>query len=219
MQPLLHVDQLLGLALEQPLDGHARPARDDRCDVVLVDLLLDHRHAVEVGAILELLLELGQLAVADLGHALEVTGPLGPLGLDLQLVDLLLDLADALERLLLLRPAGGELVAARLRLGQLALDRLAHLLLLLLHRRQLDLELADTPLGLVELERRGVDLHAQPGGRLVDQVDRLVGELPVGDVAVGEHRSGDERRVPDRNSVVRLVALLQAAEDRDRVGD
>ena len=42
VQPLLHVDQLLRLALEQPVDRDPRPARDDGADVVLVDLLLDH---------------------------------------------------------------------------------------------------------------------------------------------------------------------------------
>ena len=66
---------------------------------------------------------------------------------------------------------------------------------------------------------RGVDLHAQPRGGLVDQVDRLVRQLPVGDVAVGEDGRGDQRRVADADAVVRLVALLQAAQDRDRVGD
>ena len=55
--------------------------------------------------------------------------------------------------------------------------------------------------------------------RLVDQVDRLVGQEAVGDVAVGEHRRRDQRRVADADAVVRLVALLQPAQDRDRVGD
>ena len=87
VQPLLHVDQLLGLALEQARDGDARPARDDRGDVVLVDLLLHHRLPSGVVALLELLLERRQLAVADLGDALEVAGALGALGLHAQLVD------------------------------------------------------------------------------------------------------------------------------------
>ena len=44
VQALLHVDQLLGLALEQAADGDAGPARDDLGDVVGVDLLLEeHR--------------------------------------------------------------------------------------------------------------------------------------------------------------------------------
>ena len=52
---------------------------------------------------------------------------------------------------------------------------------------------------------------------LVDEVDRLVGQEPVGDVAVREHGGGDERGIADPDAVVRLVALLQAAQDRDRV--
>ena len=51
------------------------------------------------------------------------------------------------------------------------------------------------------------------------EVDRLVGELAAADVAVGEHRGRDERRVLDAHAVVHLVALLQAAQDRDRVLD
>ena len=54
---------------------------------------------------------------------------------------------------------------------------------------------------------------------LVDEVDRLVGQEAVGDVAVAEHRRRDERGVADAHAVVRLVALLQPAQDRDRVGD
>ena len=108
---------------------------------------------------------------------------------------------------------------ALLRLGELALDRLAHVLRLLLHRGELDLELAHAPIGFVELDRARVDLHPQARRGLVDEVDRLVGEEAVGDVAVGEHRGRDERRVADAHAVVRFVALLQSAQDRDRVGD
>ena len=54
---------------------------------------------------------------------------------------------------------------------------------------------------------------------LVDEVDRLVGQLAAGDVAVGEHRGRDQRGVGDLHAVVGLVLLLQAAQDRDRVLD
>ena len=57
----------------------------------------------------------------------------------------------------------------------------------------------------------------RPRGRLVDQVDRLVGQEAVGDVALRERGRGDDRRVLDAHAVVHLVALLQAAQDRDRV--
>jgi len=48
-----------------------------------------------------------------------------------------------------------------------------------------------------------------------DQVDRLVGQEAVGDVAIGERRGGDQRAVLDRDAVVQLVALLQPAQDRE----
>ena len=66
--------------------------------------------------------------------------------------------------------------------------------------------------------RHGVDLDAQAAGRLVDQVDRLVGQEAVGDVALGELSGSDQRRVHDAHAVVHLVALAQTAQDRDRVG-
>ena len=146
------------------------------------------------------------------------------LGLDARLLDLLLDLADAAERLLLLLPlrlhAGGLL----LQLGELALDLVAALL-----RRPcpspsrsacaLDLELHDAALHLVDLLRQRVDLDAQPRRGLVDEIDRLVGQEAVADVAMRERRRGDDRVVGDAHAVVHLVALLEAAQDGDRVLD
>ena len=53
----------------------------------------------------------------------------------------------------------------------------------------------------------------------VDQVDGLVGQEAIGDVAIRQHGGGDERRVLDLDAVVHLVALAQAAQDADRVLD
>ena len=85
-------------------------------------------------------------------------------------------------------------------------------------RGLLDLELLRAALEHVQLVRHGVDLDAQAAGRLVDQVDRLVGQEAVGDVALGELSGRDQRRVHDAHAVVHLVALAQTAQDRDRVG-
>ena len=54
---------------------------------------------------------------------------------------------------------------------------------------------------------------------LVYQVDRLVRQEPVGDIAVREHRRRHQRRVLDPHAVVVLVALLEAAQDGDGVLD
>ena len=64
-----------------------------------------------------------------------------------------------------------------------------------------------------------LDRHAQARGGLVHQVDGLVGQEAVGDVAVGERRSGDDRGVRNADAVVDFVFLLEAAQDRDRVLD
>jgi hypothetical protein len=165
------------------------------------------------------LLERREFPVADLGHALKLAVSLRALGLHLQFVDPLRDLLDALELLLLLRPSRRQLVSVGPRLGQFALERVARGGILLRHRRELDLELAHAPLGLVEFERRRVDLHAHARGGLVDEVDRLVRQEAAGDVAIGQHRRGDERGVADADSVMRLVAFLEPAQDRDRVRD
>ena len=90
---------------------------------------------------------------------------------------------------------------------------------LLAQRLALDLELHDAPLDLVELRRHRVDLHPQLRRRLVDEVDRLVGQEAIGDVAVRQHGRGDERRVLELHAVMDLVALAQAAQDADRVLD
>ena len=57
------------------------------------------------------------------------------------------------------------------------------------------------------------------GAGLVDQVDGLVRQEAVGDVAVGQLGRGLERLVGDADPVVRLVAVAQAPEDLDRLLD
>src|SRR5690606_16026038 len=89
--------------------------------------------------------------------------------------------------------------------------------LLLAQGLALDLELDQAPLLAVHLLRLGVDLHADARSRLVHQVDGLVGQLAVADVAVRERGRGDDRRVGDLDAVVHRVALLEAAQDRDGV--
>src|SRR4051794_64416 len=224
VQALLHVDQLLDLALEQLRDRDAGPLGHDLGHVLVVDLLLEEAAAVGVGRLLrrrERLLEVGDLAILELGGALQVGVALGALDLALGAIELGLDVAHGAESVLLLLPLSLHRVGALAQVGELALDRLApfdrHRVGLLRQRLLLDLELHDAALDLVDLDRHRVDLDAQPRGGLVDQVDRLVGKEAVGDVALREHRRGDDRGVLDAHAVVHLVALLQAAQDRDRV--
>ncbi len=171
----------------------------------------------------ELLLELDQPAEPQLGRALQVAVALGAVELVPDLFDLRLQLADLPDALLLLLPVRGHALRLLAQVGELLLQARQPLLRgvvgLLLERDALDLELLDAPRHLVDLDRHRVDLDPQAGRRLVDQVDRLVGQEPAGDVAVGQHGGRHQRRVLDPHAVVHLVLLLQPAQDRDRVLD
>ena len=129
----------------------------------------------------------------------------------------------ALRVALLLLPVRRHGVALLAQLGQLALQALEALLRrlvsLLLQRQLLDLELADAPGDLVEFGRHGVDLDAQLRGRLVNEVDRLVGQEAPGDVAVRQHGRRHQRGVLDPHLVVRHVMLVQPAQNGDGVLD
>ncbi len=201
VQLVLEMEQLLLLALEEFRDGNAGPARDHAGDVVLVDLFLRHPRAVALGEALlfglELLLQLRQRAVAQLGDLVEIVLALGLLDLHLRLFDLLAQRAQ-LDRGVLLRvPARAQprLILAQRR--QLFLELLepaaARVVVFLAQRLALDLELQDAARDLVELLRHRVDFGAQLGRGLVDQVDRLVGQEAIGDVAVAHRRGRDER--------------------------
>ena len=222
VQPLLHVDELLDLALEQARHRDAGPGGDDRGDVVLVDLLLHHR-----------LLRCSSLALARAPARARADRRTGSRrrarsrparsarsasmrsSSSCRLIS-----RDALQRLLLADQRAASSSRTACASASSRSTRLA---------RSSSVSFASAASSISSWRTRRsasssstgerVDLHPQARRRLVDEVDRLVGKEAVGDVAVGEHRRRDERGVPDLDAVVRLVALLQAAQDRDRVRD
>ena len=146
-------------------------------------------------------LQLGDAPVAQLGGPVEVVVAFGLLGLQahpLQLAAQLLQPADGLPFGLPLGPLGVGLGA---QVGQFAAELVepgqAGRVVLLAQRGLLDLQPHHPPGQLVQLGRHRVDLGTQPGAGLVDQVDRLVRQEPVGDVAVAEVGRGDQRAVLD----------------------
>ena len=71
----------------------------------------------------------------------------------------------------------------------------------------------------VDLQGKRVDLDPETARGLVDEVDGLVGQEPLGDVAVREGRGREEGGVLDAHAMVDLVALLEATEDADGLVD
>ena len=166
----------------------------------------------------------GMRAVLQLGHARQIARAPRLLEFQPRALEFFLDLGRALQRGLLGLP---DLLRGRRILSpdplrvccSVASRRLRGFVLLFLERFLFDLELNDPPLEPIQRLGLGVDLHADARAGLIDQIDRLVGQLPVGDVAVRQRRCGDDRRIGDLDAVMHLIALLQAAQDRDRVLD
>src|SRR4051812_1048316 len=159
----------------------------------LVELLL-HAHQL-------LGLGLGELEDRDAGPHRDDVGDL--LLADRRALAALAGLPGVLEVALLVRELALAIAKVRGLLELLVLDRG-----LLVAPRRLDL--------LLELPvdgRGGHRLDAHARGGLVDEVDRLVGQLPVGDVPVRELGGRLQRLVGDVHLVVLLVAVAQALED------
>ena len=225
MQRLLHAQQLLPFALQHPGYGYARPLRHDAGDFVLGHGVAEQLHlpGSGVAGAFDLLLELRDSSVLQLGHACQVAAALRRLQLRPRTFQRLLDVLDVLDFGLLSRPDFLEIGEIALRRGNLRLQSgkpLARgVVALLAEGLAFDLELDQPPFEPIHGLGLRVDLHAYPARGLVHEVDRLVGKLPVRDVAVGQRRSGDESGVRDVHAVVDLVALLEAAQDRDGVLD
>ncbi len=105
----------------------------------------------------ELLLELGDGPVAELGGATQVGLALSALELDLGLLELLLKLGDGADGVLLALPLGVHRVGALALLGERPLELLAARhragIIVIAQRLELDLELHDVPVDLVDLGR------------------------------------------------------------------
>ena len=87
VEPLLHVNQLLDLALHQTADRNVRPLADDLGDVLLVDLFLQHPLTfLQLGEprlrLADSLLELRDPSVLELGRLRVVAGALRLLDLE-----------------------------------------------------------------------------------------------------------------------------------------
>ncbi len=144
--------------------------------------------------------------------------------LQLDFVELAADLVDVAQPALLQLPLLAEIGQAAAEIGHFLLDFLAPLLGVFFgfvgKLAVGKLQLHQPPLHLVDLLRHALQFHRQAAGGLVHEVDRLVGQKAVGDVAVREVRRGHQGRVLDLHAAVMgLVARLQPAKDGDRVLD
>ena len=225
VEDVLQVEELFPLPFHELGYGDAGPALDDPGDLLLGDLVPEQGAGLAVGGNLLLglqgLFQSGDLAVLELGGLVQVVLPLGLFQLGVgafQVGPQLLDLADGLFFVV--------------PLGFLGLEFLPHVRQFLLDFRQMflgqtvgllfqgglfDLVLDDLPLDHIQLGGHGVNLRADEGAGLVDEVDGLVREEPVGDIPVGQGGRGDDGAVLDFHPVEDLIPLFQTSKDGNGV--
>ena len=226
VQDLVQAQDLLPFPFLQAADRDARPAGDDRGDLVAGDRLAQQPGAALLGREplflgLEPPLQLREPAETQFRRPGQVVVALGLLGVAPHLLHLLAQRLHPAQRLALGFPLGPQRVGLRSQvrefLAQVRQARLARLVVLLGERGFLDLQPHHPAGELVQFGRHGVDLGADHRAGLVDQVDRLVRQEPVGDVAVAEHDRGHQGAVGDLHAVEHLEPLPQAAQDGDGV--
>ena len=190
---VLHVQQLLVFALHQAADGNAGPVGDDLSHRVGVHTVRDHRLIGRVGRAGigrfgirafrggEFLLNSRNLSVQNLRglSQISLTGEL--VRLHTQVIELGTQVADLVVAGLLRIPTRletAELLTGVREFGlQLAQTLLGRRILSLLELHFLHFKTGHLALQLIDLLRRGVELHTQVGSRLIDQVDGLVRQL------------------------------------------
>ena len=164
-----------------------------------------------------MLLQRGDAAIEDLRRCSQVAGALETIGLNAQLIDLLAASTCAFEGCLLALPTLLQLTQFALPLGK-RLPQFGQALHggsvgLLLKSQLLHLHAVNGPPALIDLLGRRLDLHPQSRSSLINQIDRLVGQLAPTDVAIRQHCGGHESLVGDPDSVMSLVFLLKSAQD------
>ena len=229
MQLALQALELVELALHHLGHGHSGPGAHDLGDLIGGHLLVQAFAILlllrlERGlGLLNLLLQARDHGVTQLGRTAQIAVTRRALFLALSLVELALELLYVVDGVLLVEPAGLLHVELFLDLGDLLAQGLKTFLggvVGLLHERLLlDLQLGELTRGGIDLDRHAIELHAQAACRLIDQVDGLVGQEAVGDVAIGEVGGRHERAIGDVHAVEDLVLLLEATQDRDGVLD
>ena len=132
----------------------------------------------------------GNDAVGQLSGAAKIAVPLDLIQFGPGTVQLLFQIARCFQRRAFGLPFRGHLGGTLQKLGQFLFLPLQPVfrggIVFLLQRLGLNLQLQDLTVQLVKLFRLAVDLHPQTAGRFVDQVDGLVGQEAVGDVAVAQ---------------------------------
>ncbi len=89
------------------------------------------------------------------------------------------------------------------------------MILLLFESRLFNLQTHHLAGNLIQLSGHGVHLSPDRGAGLIQQVDRLIRQKTILDIAIRENRGRDKGGIQDAHIVMALKAFLQSAQNRD----
>ena len=216
-----HAQQLFALAFQHLGGGDPCPAFDHFGDLFGAHRLGHQRFAFAGLRLGQLLFQPRNDAVGKLARAGKVALALCPVQIGARPVQLFLQLPRGLQLIALILPFCGQAVGLLLEVGefqfQLFQTVAARCIVLFLQGFGLDLQLQDLAVQRVEFFGLAVHFHAQTACGLVHQINRLIRQEPVGDVAMAQRGRRHKRRIRDPHTMVQLILLLDAPQDRDRV--
>ncbi len=93
----------------------------------------------------------------------------------------------------------------------------AGLILFLAQCLALHLELDKAAVQSIHFLRHGINFHADATACLINQVNGLIRQLPIGNVAMAEPCRRDDGAITDVYTVVDLIAFFEATQDGDGV--
>ena len=216
---VLHPQELFLFALHHAVHRDARPPGHHFGNVLRRNGFSDNRILDRRLLGLEFLdafAGLRDFSVAQFSHTSVIALALGDLSFVLIVFYLLACGLQLCQKALLLIPTLGKLCLAGLEFLKFGLDlfRLKRGAFAL-HRFLLYLQLTDLGIEDVDRLRHRIHLQTQLACSLVHQVDSLVRQEPVVDVAVAEVHRGDEGVILDAHLVVVLVLLLKSTQYGD----
>ena len=229
LQPLRHLHQLLDLAFHHAGDRNAGPLGHDAGDIVFVDLLLEQRVLLDGFELLlgglNVLLDLRRAGRSGAARPFPNRrrgwpSPLPGAGVSCSSLSSrtrVMALFSRFQRSFsdggfaaqpspARSPRGAAVRATRCRFSLLSAWRS-------ISRCEMRRSRSSISIGMEPICRRSADAG------LVDQVDGLIRQEAVGDVAVRKHGGGDDGRVLDAHAVMDLELLLEAAQNGDGVVD
>ena len=214
--------------LLQAIDWNTRPRGNDTSDVVFGHFLrqqgtLALKRRELLFGFFQIAMSARQITIGDLRGTGEVADTLHTLDLDLERFDLALSFADLVDDRLFISPlghqAGGFFAEVRLLLPNFIEAGHGGLVGFLFECFFLHFQLEDLALEHVNLRRHRIKFDFQTGGCFVDEIHCLIWQKSAGNVAIRHHSGRDESTILDAYAVMNFIALLETAQNGDRVLD